>query len=238
MFVLNGSPKGNQSNTLRVTESFLDGLNSKRIYNVYVANINEKNIEHCRGCFSCWTQTPGKCIIKDDMKELITKYINADLIIWSFPLYYFGMPSKVKAFLDRMLPIHLPYISINDDETSCHPLRYDLSHQRYILISTCGLYGTKNNYEALLKQFEFIFKDRLTKIICPEGELFSIPQIDGRTSRFLTHVKQAGKEFSTNGVFSEHTKRELNKLLLPPKIFIELVNTSWSITDSSINKNS
>ncbi|MHC6179106.1 flavodoxin family protein [Clostridium sp. JNZ X4-2] len=149
---LNGSPKGEKSNTFRITRAFLEGLEESRNCNVHIVNTSEKNIEHCRGCFVCWTKTPGKCVIKDDMKELVERYVTSDVVIWSFPLYYFGMPSKIKAFLHRMLPTNLPYMNINKDGTSAHPSRYELSNQRYILISTCGFYSTKNNYDALFNE--------------------------------------------------------------------------------------
>src|SRR5690606_8237534 len=100
--------------------------------------------------------------------------IKADLLIWSFPLYYFGMPSKMKAFLDRTLPTNLPYMRVNKKGTCGHPSRYDLSQQRYVLISTCGFCNVENNYDPLFRQFEIMFGDKLTKIICLEGELFSV----------------------------------------------------------------
>jgi multimeric flavodoxin WrbA len=198
ILVLNGSPKGERSNNLKITRAFLDGMCSKQRHNINIVNISEKDIQHCRGCFTCWTKTPGKCVIKDEMGELIEQYINADLIVWSFPLYYFGMPSKIKAFLGRTLPTSLPYMTINEDGTSGHPPRYDLSHQRYILISTCGFYTVKNNYDALFRQFEIMFGEKLTKIICPEGELFSIAQLEGRISEYLYYAKKAGEEFAEN----------------------------------------
>ncbi len=135
ILVLNGSPKGEKSNTLKITKAFLEGLCSKQYHNVNMVNISEKDI---RGCFLCWTKAPGRCVIKDDMEELLEQYIKADLLIWSFPLYYFGMPSKMKAFLDRTLPTNLPYMRVNKKGTCGHPSRYDLSQQRYVLISTCG----------------------------------------------------------------------------------------------------
>lgn len=39
------------------------------------------------------------------MQTIMEAVIAADLIIWSFPLYYFGMPSHLKAVCDRMLPL-------------------------------------------------------------------------------------------------------------------------------------
>ncbi len=88
------------------------------------------------------------------------------------------------------------------------PPRYDLSHQRHVLISTCGFYATKNNYDALIRQFEIMFSDKLTKIIRTEGELFHVPQLEGRISEYLAYVKQAGKEFSEQGdILSGYTRK-------------------------------
>lgn len=237
IFVLNGSPKGAQSNTFKITTAFIEGVNSKQNHNINVVNISKMNIEHCHGCFACWTKTPGKCVIKDDMEELIEQYIKADLIVWSFPLYYYGMPSKVKAFLDRMLPTNLPYMDMNEDGTSGHPSRYDLSHQRYVLISTCGFYSTKNNYDALFRQFEIMFGNKLTKIICPEGELLHVPQLEARISEYLSYAQQAGEEFSEHGSFSEDTQKKLSELLYAPNVFVEMADNSWEINEPSVNNN-
>lgn len=233
VLVLNGSPKEEKSNTFRITRAFLEGLEESRNCNVHIVNISEKNIEHCRGCFACWTKTPGKCVIKDDMRELMERYVTSDVVIWSFPLYYFGMPSKIKAFLDRMLPTNLPYMDINKDGTSGHPSRYDLSNQRYILISTCGFYSTKNNYDALFKQFEILFGDRLSKIICPEGELFHVPQLEGKILEYLSYAKKAGGEFGNNAAISGDTRNKLGQLLYPPDVFVEMADASWDISGKS-----
>lgn len=206
VFVLNGSPKGESSNTFKVTTAFLDGLNNIGEHNIEIINISKAKIDHCHGCFACWTKTPGKCVIKDDMEGFINRYIKADLIVWSFPLYYFGMPSKIKAFLDRLLPTNLPYMELNEDGTSGHASRYDLSHQRHVLISTCGFYATKHNYDALISQFDILCGDKLTKIIRTEGELLKVPQLKGKISEYLAHVKQAGLEFSKLGKIETHKK--------------------------------
>ena len=233
ILVLNGSPRGDESNTLKLANAFLEGLSEGSSHRIDIISICQSNIEHCRGCFACWTKTPGRCIIKDDMAELTEKYINADVILWSFPLYYLGMPSKIKAFLDRLLPTNLPFMAVYEDGTSGHPPRYDLSHQRHVLISTCGFYSTKNNYDALLRQFEIMFGKRLAKIICPEGELLRVPQLSARTGDYLSYVKKAGEEFALYGSFSEDTQSKLEELLYPPEVFVEMADASWDIKGSA-----
>lgn len=236
ILVINGSPRGEKSNTFKLTAAFLDGLRMKGNHQIDVVTITDMKIEPCKGCYACWTKSPGRCIIKDDMAKLIEKYINADLLVWSFPLYYFGVPSQTKAFMDRLLPLNLPEITIRDDGRSGHPPRYDLSGQRAVLISSCGFYSVKNNYDALVRQFEILYGERLAKIICPESELFGIPQLAARTGEYLSYVKTAGQEYASFGKFSDDTQNKLGELLYPPEVFVEMANASWDIQEAKPEK--
>lgn len=235
--VLNGSPRGEGSNTLKITRAFLEGISSQREVSIEIVDISKADISHCKGCFACWSKTPGECVIKDDMQDLIQKYVGADVVIWSFPLYYFGMPSKLKAFLDRTLPINLPFIELSESGTCRHPSRYDMSGKRYVLISTCGFSSVENNYEALLKQFEIMYGENLTKIICAEGELFRASQLRKRTGEYLSYARQAGREYAASGFISADTEKKLSQLLYPPEAFIEMANASWGIREPHDTEN-
>ena len=61
VLVLNGSPKGNQGNTAKLVYKFIQGL-KESIPHLAVENVqlHNQNINHCFGCFSCWTKTPGE----------------------------------------------------------------------------------------------------------------------------------------------------------------------------------
>ncbi len=91
--------KVSQSGTLKVTTAFLEGLNSNENHNIEIVNISKANIDHCHGCFACWTKTPGKCVIKDDMEGFIEQYIKADLIMWSFLFTILVCLQKLRLFL-------------------------------------------------------------------------------------------------------------------------------------------
>ena len=234
VLVINGSPRGEKSNTFKITQAFCEGLNSKSGYSIQYWTVSEMNIKHCSGCFSCWTKTPGRCIFPDDMQTFLENYIHADIVIWSFPLYYFGMPSKIKALMDRTLPALEPFIENQGEDLPAHTMRYDLSNQENILISTCGFFTIKNNYEALEKQFDIFqghhYKKKLPiRILCPEGALFSVTQLSSRVNNYLEHVKTAGKEFAIDGQFSEKTQQVLDTPLFPPEPFMEMANASWDI---------
>ena len=104
ILVLNGSPKA-KSDTFRLTESFLKGLNKDGGHEVNVVDVINRKIAPCRGCFGCWAQMEGHCVMDDDQNAILDLYRSADLVIWSFPLYCYGMPSHLKAVLDRTIPL-------------------------------------------------------------------------------------------------------------------------------------
>lgn len=234
ILVINGSPKGNDSNTLKITNAFLNGIkaNCRELVTIEIIEVNKAYINHCKGCFCCWNTTPGKCVIEDDMSQILPKIINAEIIIWSFPLYFYGMPSKVKALLDRNLPVFLPFMEERNDGGVIHPHRYDKKQAKIVLISTCGFYSTINNYEALIKQFDIMYGSNYTKIICPEGELFSQQRLSNRINEYLLNVEQAGKEYALNMCFSHESVQRLNTLLCSPKAFVKFADRSWNIKDS------
>ena len=239
VLILNGSPKKEHSNTLKLTNSFLNGMNEYEEIEAEYIHVYQKEIKPCSGCFCCWTKTPGQCIYQDDMKEMIFKLLEADIIIWSFPLYYFGMPSGMKAFMDRMLPMNLPFMSEREDGGSAHPPRYpQMTQIKHVLISTCGFHSKQNNYEGLEKQFEICFGNtnqgrNFEKILCPEGELFRVPELRKRTNEYLEHVCQAGREYVLYGSITDKTQEQLNELLFPADMFMKMADASWDISDTS-----
>jgi len=229
ILVLNGSPRPTVSNTMKLTTAFLEGMGR---HSVETVNIAEERIEPCLGCFCCWEKTPGKCVIADDMETLLRKFREAQLVIWSFPLYVFGAPSKMKAFMDRLLPLNLPFINETADGKPVHPARYDLEAQRHVLISTCGFFTVENNFDALVKQFDILFGERYTKILCPQGELFRVPELRGRTGEYLELVRRASAEYSSTGCFSGETEKQLAAPLYPKEAFITMANASWEIAET------
>ncbi len=232
ILVLNGSPKGERSNTLRLTNAFLDGI--RQMQNEFPPEIEKLDIAQmeinpCRGCFSCWKSTPGKCCIYDDMETVLEKILKADLIIWSFPLYYFGLPGKLKTVMDRQLPLTLPFME-SGAQGGSHPSRYDMSEKKTVLISTCGFYTAKSNYGGVTAQFDRICgKGNYTALFCGEGELFSVDELSDCTEEYLETVRRAGAEYVSVGI-KEETFAKLNEPLFEREVFERMADASWGIT--------
>ena len=230
ILVLNGSPRMERSNTLKVTNAFLEGFPSGSAADI--VHLYKLDIKPCLGCFSCWTKTPGQCVINDDMQELYRKIENADIIIESFPLYFFGMPSGFKAMVDRCLPFMKTYLGTEDEDgrSSFHQLRNEeMYNKKLVVISTCGYVVTEPMYPALLKQYDLVCgKGNYTAVLCSEGELFGYDGLAERQKRgSLADITKAGAEFAETGTLSEETVKKLSKPVLSPSGFEAIVRSHW-----------
>lgn len=214
ILVINCSPKGNQSDCLKLTNAFLEGMGEK----AEIINAGDLKINSCIGCYSCWNATPGVCIHKDDMPELLTKLTTADLVIWSTPLYCYGMPAIGKAIVDRLLPLTFPQQEVAEDGSTYHPTRQE-NHTVHMLISGCGFANITNNYEGLLMQFGMTFSKDFPRILCVEAPLLSIPEAEPVALPYLELVKKAGVEFKENGRISDSTQQLLDTPMYDPESY-------------------
>lgn len=55
----------------------------------------------CRQCYGC-DKTQGECVIEDDFQELRDRWVAADIIIYSVPVYHLSIPGQLKCFFDRL----------------------------------------------------------------------------------------------------------------------------------------
>lgn len=224
--IINGSSKGANSNTLVIAKAFAEGTDAE----ISVINLKDLNIKPCAGCFSCWTKTPGECIIKDDMAKVYAEINSADIIIESFPLFFFGMPSMMKAMTDRCLPYTKAYEgNVAKAGGSFHEIRDpEMEKKKFVVISTCGYVGAEAMYPALIKEYDLICgKGNYTKILCPQGELFRAESCKRQVKAYLAYVKQAGHELCTFGKTSEETMTEVDRPILSARAFEQITQSHW-----------
>jgi multimeric flavodoxin WrbA len=60
-----------------------------------------KRVGPCVQCYKC-DKTRGECVIRDDFRELREKWLAADIVLYSVPVYHFAIPAQLKAFFDRL----------------------------------------------------------------------------------------------------------------------------------------
>lgn len=66
---------------------------------VEVIDAAHANIHPCTGCVRCGYE--GPCIQNDDIDQIRPKILSADMIVFTTPLYYYGMSAQLKILIDR-----------------------------------------------------------------------------------------------------------------------------------------
>jgi multimeric flavodoxin WrbA len=99
--VLHGSPNKNM-NSDTLTEHFLNGMRKSGDQEVKHFYTNELDIRACQGCLHCETSENHECAIQDDMQEIYSAYIAADIIVFATPMYWGYMTAQLKTVFDRM----------------------------------------------------------------------------------------------------------------------------------------
>ena len=222
VLVLNGSPK-KQSDTFRMTERFLKGLNVAGEHEVTVVNVIEKAIAPCKGCFGCWQQGEGHCLIGDDQNGILDLYRAADLIIWSFPLYCYGMPSHLKAVLDRTIPLmKMDMVQLSDGRVQHVPLA-DFSKIHTLVLCGCGFPDWEGNFDALKMQCKQCFGN-LTMVCVPETPMLNVPQAAVVADPLLDRFEAAGAEYAQSLCLSPETVARLETPMIPKEVYVSIVN--------------
>jgi multimeric flavodoxin WrbA len=87
------------SNSNALAEQFAEG--AKVAGNeVEFISLRGKEIKFCIGCLSC--QKTGACVFKDDVPAIMDSVLNADVVCWATPIYYYEMSGQMKTLIDRM----------------------------------------------------------------------------------------------------------------------------------------
>lgn len=102
ILVLTGSPRKNgNSNTL--ADYFIKGAEEAG-HQVVRFDAAFKNVHPCIGCNSCGMD--GPCVFKDDFELVRQNIVDADMVVFASPMYYFGLSAQLKAVIDRFYAIN------------------------------------------------------------------------------------------------------------------------------------
>lgn len=224
ILVFNGSPKRDKSDTMHITRAFLDGMNEANNNEVHIVDVIDRHIEYCTGCFSCM-RNGGNCIHNDDMRAILEEILDSDLLIFSFPLYCYGMPAPLKALLDRTLPLSSMAMQKVGDRYE-HIGQADYSHLKYVMVCGCGFPNSQHNFEPAIAQFKNCFPNNHTIITVPESPMFNAPEAEIVTKPRLELIKEAGKQYAEKGNIDAALMTEICSPMIPENEYAKIVNSS------------
>jgi len=222
---VNGSHKGKNGNTDTMVSAFLKGAREAgaETLNIFLAG---KEIRPCRACKVCWFGSPGRCVIKDDMADILRLLKDADVWIWATPLYFDNISSILKVFIDRLMVIGSPYWD-KDKDGECRHLTTSVL-PKLMMMSNCG-YPERSHFQVISHWANRYARNLGTELIgeiyTSEGALLStkVTELLPKILDYLQVLETAGKEVVTTMRLSEITKRLLEQKFIPDQIYVQEV---------------
>lgn len=97
VLVISSSPR-KAGNSDLLCDEFMKGAESAG-HAVEKVFLRDKQINYCTGCGVCYDSKV--CVQQDDMTEILSKMIAADVIVLASPIYFYTMCAQMKTLIDR-----------------------------------------------------------------------------------------------------------------------------------------
>lgn len=110
VLIISASPRRGGNSDL-LCDQFKQGVQESG-HSVEKIFLKDKTVNYCTGCGICYNKEKA-CPQKDDMKELLNKMIDSDVIVMATPVYFYTMNAQMKTLIDRTCS---RYTEINNKE--------------------------------------------------------------------------------------------------------------------------
>jgi len=229
----NGSPWGQEGHTHMMTRDFAIGAVQAGA-RVRVVQLVNKKILPCNECGVCFYKTPGKCSIKDDMSNLIKKFMSSDVVIFATPVYIDNVSALMKIFIDRLLPVLEPYYEKDIFGKYRRRKRYD-KYPKFLVISSCAM-PDQNNFQVISLFFKRMARTMYTEI-CGEiyrstaGVLLLSKQdikFKPMVNKYRELLQETGRRFAKTGKIEPQMAARLDQPLVNTQEYVEYANKMWN----------
>ena len=222
ILVLNGSPKKEKSDTMHITRAFLEGMSETGAQEIRTIHVIDRHIEYCCGSMACM-RNGGVCRHHDDMRAILDEILSSDLLVFSFPLYCYGMPAVLKNLIDRTIPLSSIAMRKADGRYE-HVGQADFSHLRYLMICGCGFPNSAHNFEPAVAQFRLMFRGNHTIVTVSESPMFNVPEAAAVTTPRLELVRKAGRQYAQSGTIDAAVLAQIGSPMIPEETYARIVN--------------
>lgn len=200
ILVFNGSPRKSQGTTDVLLEAFIEGAKRANA-EVEKHHVIDLDIKGCRGCFTCWWKTPGKCVHNDDMEWILQKIAEADVLLLGTPIYGRNLTHYLSRLMERTFSFSLPEMKMSEGETQ-HPARIK-RFPKIALAATCG-FPDERNFDIVRA-----LNPAAVHILLPAAQMLYSKEGRDYLSDFLDAIRLAGEKMAKGETLSEDLREKL-----------------------------
>jgi multimeric flavodoxin WrbA len=154
LLAINGSPRKTW-NTATLIKNALEGA-ARQGAETELVHLYDLTFRGCVSCFACKTlggESYGRCAVRDDLKPILDKIPNADVLLLGSPIYFGSVTGEMQSFLERL---QFPFLTYTDPPASIFPGKI-----RTGFIFTLGADETaakERGFDARTAMYAFILK--------------------------------------------------------------------------------
>jgi multimeric flavodoxin WrbA/putative sterol carrier protein len=232
VLVLSCSPRVKTGATYLMVERMVAGM-EKAGADVEVLFPSKMKINPCIGCFKCWVNNTKECIYheKDDMKIILEKYHEVDLVVWATPVYHYHGTTAMKTVMDRLFINSDPHF-IEVDGQYRHPRKWE--RIPYYAILSVGGFPKMDIFEPIQSTFKILAKHTGMKIIAElyrHTSMFFL--IEGikmkKKDEILESMEKAGFEMIKYQKVNKKTKKIIEQEIIDLPMIVSSVNYKMNI---------
>lgn len=97
--VITGSPR-RKGNSFAMTDAFIRAAEAAG-HTVTRFDAALKNVGGCRACETCF-KTGKACSFDDDFNTIAPAILEADVVVFTMPVYWYSIPAQIKGVIDRL----------------------------------------------------------------------------------------------------------------------------------------
>ena len=143
-----GSPR-KKGNSAIIAKKFCESA-EKLGAQITTFTLNELTYKGCQACMGCRTKS-DRCILKDDMIEVLDSIRDADVLLMASPVYFGEVSSQMKGFIDRTCSYLVPDY-MTKAQKSCLP-----PGKKMVFILTQGQ-PDENMFADIFPRYDFFFQ--------------------------------------------------------------------------------
>lgn len=157
----------NGGDSSKVAEGIVQGLDLQPTDEQVVVALNRCRILPCLACDQCRDE---ECVIQDDFETVMAEIEKADLVIFATPVYFNGVSSMMKTFIDRA------------QQYFASPDKFSEKTRDVILVATGGAKEYEEQFEGVRLNFKFFIQYL-------NGKLWNFIQVPG-TDQMPIHERE------------------------------------------------
>ncbi len=190
-----------KSNTFATITPLIVGM-KKAGASVELIYTKKQKIFSCTGCFSCWYETIGECVIKDDMQNIYPKLREAEILVLATPVHSI-LPGGMQNFINRLIPLIEPILEFRNGRTraKCHEY---VKITKILAVIVGGWYEIDNLYlpvkliEELSKNYSINFSGAILR-----PHAYFMRSDSEKSKEILLKLEDVGFKFIEEGLLNK-----------------------------------